>query len=239
MDHTNAFLEKVIPTLFAAAGMKNNMEIVATKIWTLPDKLDGKLEFCNILNHAIRTDHPLQIGPATKITCMMQHFLNAERREKCNANCWPQGDKAEKGKGWSTTENTVYRGGGLPDEHQKFFECMNDLKPCAYRVPMLLATSFDKGVAKAFMDRQPASMPKVLWTIKLNAEDKCKHVIFLEDVTNVQGESEFLFSAYSAFIVEEIRWSEDPYNGDPHHITLQAVSDNKKIADDVPCAPWH
>ena len=83
MDHTNAFLEKVIPTLFAAAGMKNNMEIVATKIWTLPDKLDGKLEFCNILNHAIRTDHPLQIGPATKITCMMQHFLNAERREKC------------------------------------------------------------------------------------------------------------------------------------------------------------
>ena len=104
---------------------------------------------------------------------------------------------------------------------------------------MLLATSFDKGVAKAFMDRQPASMPKVLWTIKLNAEDKCKHVIFLEDVTNVQGESEFLFSAYSAFIVEEIRWSEGPYNGDPHHITLQAVSDNKKIADDVPCAPWH
>ena len=239
-DHTNAFLETVIPTLFAAAGMKKNMEIVATKIWTLPDKLDGpKVEFCNILNHAIRTDHPLQIGPATKITCMMQHFLNAERREKCNANCWPQGDKAEKGKGWSTTENTVYRGGGLPDEHGEFFKCMNDLKPRAYRVPMLLATSFDKGVAKGFMDRQPESMPKVLWTIKLDAEDKCKHVNYLEKITNIQGESEFLFSAYSAFTVEEITWSEDPYNGDPHLVTLKAVSDNKKVADDVPCAPWH
>ncbi|XRB24114.1 SAP domain-containing protein [Pseudoscourfieldia marina] len=236
------FLAKLLRCVHQAAGNDENMEIIATKLWTLSDKLDGpKVEFCSILNHAIRTDDPqsLQIVPATKITCMMQHFLNAERREKCNANCWPQGDKAEKGKGWSTTENTVYRGGGLPDEHGEFFKCMNDLKPRAYRVPMLLATSFDKGVAKGFMDRQPESMPKVLWTIKLDAEDKCKHVNYLEKITNIQGESEFLFSAYSAFTVEEITWSEDPYNGDPHLVTLKAVSDNKKVADDVPCAPWH
>lgn len=50
------------------------------------------------------------------------------------------------------------------------------------------------------MGYQPLDMPKCEWTIKLHPDKRCMHVNFM-DRTEVQGEAEFLFSAYSAFKV--------------------------------------
>jgi hypothetical protein len=47
----------------------------------------------------------------------------------------------------------------------------------------------------------------------------------------LQGEDEFLFSAYSAFEVVRVHWSPTPQNKAlPHEITLRAAPDNR-------CAP--
>ena len=62
------------------------------------------------------------------------------------------------------------------------------------------------------------------------------------DKTEVEGEAEFLFSAYSTFQVLKY---EEPASGDgsdrddPIKITIAAHHDNSKVAEDVPSAPWH
>ena len=54
-----------------------------------------------------------------------------------------------------------------------------------------------------------------------------------------QGEDEFLFSAYSAFEVVRVHWSETPQNRAlPHEITLRAFPDNRAVSEDVPLSPW-
>ena len=54
-----------------------------------------------------------------------------------------------------------------------------------------------------------------------------------------RGEEELLFSAYSAFRVEEVVRSADPTNpATPHRITIVAVYDNTVAGEDVPTAPW-
>ncbi len=55
----------------------------------------------------------------------------------------------------------------------------------------------------------------------------------------MQDEAEFLFSAYSAFEVVSVHWSETPQNRDlPHEITLRAFPDNRAVSEDVELSPW-
>ena len=55
----------------------------------------------------------------------------------------------------------------------------------------------------------------------------------------LQGEDEFLFSAYSAFEVVRVHWSPTPQNKAlPHEITLRAFPDNRAVSEDVPLSPW-
>jgi hypothetical protein len=96
----------------------------------------------------------------------------------------------------------VYRGGGLPDEHRKFY------KPGKkYRVPGFLATTFSSVVAGTFIasaDRR--GEPCVLWVVHLDPAGehsvarRCMHVNFVTH-TNVQGEGEYLFAPYAPFEV--------------------------------------
>ena len=56
---------------------------------------------------------------------------------------------------------------------------------------------------------------------------------------SMQGEDEFLFSAYSAFEVVRVHWSPTPQNRLlPHEITLRAFPDNLTVPEDMPLAPW-
>ena len=69
-------------------------------------------------------------------------------------------------------------------------------------------------------------------------ERGCDHVNLIEK-THVPGESEFLFSAYAAFRVDRVHWSEHPENeATPHEITLFALPDNKAEPEDLALAPW-
>ena len=54
-------------------------------------------------------------------------------------------------------------------------------------------------------------MPPVHWTIKLDPRGekfsmyRCKHVNYLEKVTNVAGDEEYLFAPYSVFTVVSVK----------------------------------
>jgi hypothetical protein len=79
----------------------------------------------------------------------------------------------------------------------------------------------------------------VRWRVELDAERRCNHVN-LVTATHVPGESEFLFSAYSAFRVDRVHWSPTPRDKQrPHEITLYALPDNKETSEDLPLAPWY
>ena len=66
----------------------------------------------------------------------------------------------------------------------------------------------------------------------------CKHVNLVTH-TNVVGELEFLFAAYSAFTVVSVEWAARPDDETPHVVVLQAAIDNRREAEDAPLAPWY
>ena len=75
-------------------------------------------------------------------------------------------------------------------------------------------------------------------TCNLLVASTFRHVNFLEN-SEVSNEKEFLFSAYSSFVVEDIAWSASPTDWTtPHRITIRACPDNALEAEDVPSAPW-
>ena len=67
-------------------------------------------------------------------------------------------------------------------------------------------------------------------------------MISVSGQTQVKGEKEFLFSAYSAFQVVSAKSAYDDElenTGIDFEITIKACRDNKDVSDDVPTAPWH
>jgi hypothetical protein len=94
-------------------------------------------------------------------------------------------------------ENTVYRGGGLPNEHRLFFVVGKK-----YRYPGFLATSLQESVAWGFMHRAAdRKEPCVLWVIRV--PPLCMQVHFVQR-THIQGEEEYLFAPYSPFVVLQV-----------------------------------
>lgn len=110
-----------------------------------------------------------------------------------------------------------------------------------YRVPMFLATSFERKIATQFAARSGGDSA-VLWEVEVDPEGKddflrrCKHVSFLPK-SHVKTEKEFLFAPYSVFTVVSVKWSE-PGDKGPHVIRLRAASDNADEPEDLPLAPW-
>ena len=56
--------------------------------------------------------------------------------------------------------------------------------------------------------------------------------------TNVAGEEEFLFAAYSTFEVLEASWNAGT-DDEPHVVRLRAAIDNRKEPEELPLAPWY
>jgi len=237
------------------------VEDMAVRLWTTGgnSNLDGR-ELCSILNQLVRDDGKLPSGAhldgesneydkdasilltaATSLICMIQHHLNQNRRKELSQpSYWPKGPSGE-GESRTKEANTTYRGGALPDAHLPFFQALAGTGQ-VYRVPGLLATSFQKSTARGFLSRQPKDQPKVLWTIRLkDPEDYpyCRQVSFLEK-TAFSTEKEFLFSAYSCFTVLECKLSGNPKKSDsPHEIIIEACTDNAEEPENVPSAPWY
>ena len=82
------------------------------------------------------------------------------------------------------------------------------------------------------------------WVVQLDPRGetsmryRCKHVNLVTH-TNVGGELEFLFAAYSAFTVVSVEWAARPDDETPHVVVLQAAIDNRREAEDAPLAPWY
>ena len=199
--------------------------------------------------------------PAVAITCMIQLHLNRARRGLANGP-WPDGRPMDKydaaGRrigSFPTVANTFFRGTGLPRDEAwaesilGFYEALANrrLTGRVYRIPGLLATSMDQGVARDFLlDERNRDQPKILWTVKAcidargysDASLKPPHVAYLSH-TEGRGEEELLWSAYSAFRVESVVRSPQPMRpATPHQISIVAVYDNAAADEDVPTAPW-
>jgi len=217
-------------------------EAMTLILWTSPQIVrvgKRKMELCSILNEIIRSDGTNPAFEfAVKLICMIQHFLNAGRRDS-KFQMTPGGPTAAKGSGWSTTENVVYRGSTLPEKHLAFFKTLAGTGRW-YRAAHLVATSFDRRTANGFLQRADPSEPKVRWTVRLNRDYKCVNVNYIDNkLTAVKDECEYLFSAYSAFKVIQVIESDDPTDYDtPHEIIIEATYDNARVPESVPTAPW-
>ena len=257
---TKDYLSKLQAMSFTCLSTEG-VEDMAVRLWTSAERYTDR-EFCSILNEAIRNDARAVdfvpgggadcaadatelLQPSVTLACMIQHHLNMKRRTDSKQRTqWPKGPDAPEGKGCSSEANTTFRGAELPEEHKRFFEALADAHRAdasrgVYRVPTLLATSFEKRVAIDFMDRVEDGRPKVLFIVRLDRDMGCKQVNFLSK-TEVEGEAEFLFSAYSVFRVQSVQWSETPErSATPHTITILASPDNSEEPEDVPTAPWH
>lgn len=53
-----------------------------------------------------------------------------------------------------------------------------------------------------------------------------------------QREAEFLFAPYSVFTVGGVEWRTRPSSTRPHVVYLNAATDNRDEAEDLPLAPW-
>eukprot|EP00940_MAST-03C_sp_MAST-3C-sp2_P001689 g1689.t1 len=238
-EFVSSLFDEVDDNLTTAHG-HSTAEAMAVLLWTSAETLrvgKSNFELCTILNEIIRTDGgSAAFGGAIHLVCMIQHFLNAGRRGG-KFNIKPLGPTAPHGMGWSTKRNTVFRGGSIPTVHLAFFRSLAG-KDQYFRIAHLLATSFDESTAYKFAHR--SGCPKVLWIFELDATFGCVHVNLIDNsITAVKNESEYLFSAYSAFKVVKVEESSTPENWTtPHKITLKAAPDNSLIDENVPTAPW-
>ena len=219
------YFAKVQRLAFTAGGLDelidaDKLKCCAMRMYTTAEAFQGR-ELCSILNEALRMDEVIH---AVTITRAINTFCVTRRAPEAAPILWPK-------------DNTVFRGGGLPERHRHFF-----VQGKQYRVPMFLSTSDQIQVTKKFMERQQED--KVLWTIKLDPRG-CKHVNFISihdgslgPNPNVAVENEFLFAPYSAFTVEAVEWQDAPTIQKPHTVVLRAEFDNQRAPENLPLAPW-
>jgi hypothetical protein len=190
------------------------------RLWTSAEHIKGR-EFCSILNEAIRLDDPI-VSSTVAALARAINCLSIMRGKSVDVE-WPGDFK-------------LYRGGGLPVEHQSFFSVGKE-----YRVPMYLATSTDRGVClRTFCYRAHSATnhPPVLFTVLIDPAARCVHVNGIKR-TNCPDESEFLFVPYSVFQVVGVNWKEKPTWMDPHEVIIKAAPDNQLCSEDLPLSPWH
>jgi hypothetical protein len=200
-----------------AAAMLREIQDFAVRMWTSAESLrlaDGNgVEMCRMINYALFMDDEEMLPHVTPLVRAINQL--------CVTRNHP-----ERGVPWPA-DFTTYRGGRLPDERRSFFTPGKK-----YRCPSLLATSASLDVAMDFMRR--AQQPRVLWRVHVDPRRRCVHVNYVERVTAVPGEQEFLYAAYSTFTVQAIT-----YNADQHWVVdLFAAPDNRDESEHLPLSPW-
>ncbi len=191
------------------------------RLWTSAVLLRGR-EFCSILNEAIRVDDPKISANVVSIVRGI-NCLSVTRGLKSMDVQWPVDFK-------------LYRGGGLPNQHQSFFSVGK-----RYRVPMYLATSTDWALCQrtfCYREHSINGHPPVLFIVQINPQYRCMHVNYITR-RNCGEEREFLFVPYSVFEVMQVEWKQAPTWQSPHIVCLNAMSDNMLYPEDLPLAPWH
>ena len=128
----------------------------------------------------------------------------------------------------------LFRGTSMPADQVAFFT--QDL---VYRSPMMLATLFSRAPADFFPRMAPPDRTPVLFRFWLDPVARCDHALYIERLTTVRGEKEFLYTAYSAFRVLRVKRVDAPSRSQPVEIDLEVFHDNKDAPEDAPLALWH
>eukprot|EP00931_Biecheleriopsis_adriatica_P111046 TRINITY_DN8538_c0_g1_i1.p1 TRINITY_DN8538_c0_g1~~TRINITY_DN8538_c0_g1_i1.p1 ORF type:complete len:357 (-),score=50.29 TRINITY_DN8538_c0_g1_i1:196-1266(-) len=209
----------------------DNVAKAAEKGWTSQKGFPGRgTEFCSIYSDAMRN------GYAVKAAARFARCLKENLVKRSGSYAWPEGPAAQSPDNVSSEADVTWRGGGFHDvqEVRDFFIAGKE-----YRVAQPLATSYKKSVAECFIRRArgAGSTAFVLWKIKFDSRERCKHVNLIKD-SHVQGEWEFLTMPFSAFKVISVQWQANPDENSPHQIEIYAFPDNKTVAEDLPLAPW-
>ena len=206
----------------------------AEYLWTPQLKFEGMgehcMELCSLLSSAIRGDDSQLMPSATDVV----HAINVALcvsgpRSGLAQPAFPPGEPDNPKE---YPPGTTFRGGGFDDQFRDFFT-----KNKKYRVPGLLATSFDRSTAENFRDnigwRPPGSLG-ILWVVHVDPDGKhdpakrCNHVNYVshshivDKRTGKPAASEYLFTAFSVFTVLSAHWGDD------------------KLDDEaLPNAPWY
>ena len=235
-ESEQAHLTNFIKELQRQTGGHGDVDVLAEAgpaavlLWTSQKKFEGvgaqhRKELCSLINAAIRDDHEDLASSTAEIT------------RAINTTCVVRGQDVSPQR--FPTDGTSWRGSGFDDAHRPFFTVGKQ-----YRVPGFLATSFSEAVATEFRDEWafvPPGGSRIMWIVHVDpagqrdTSKRCQHVNFVSH-SHVGGESEYLFTAYSAFTVRSVRWGE---GGAPHCIELDAAMDNKDEPEDLPLAPWY
>ena len=189
---------------------------IAIRLWTSAQTLQNR-ELCSIFNEAIRNDNQ-ELMPSVVLFAKGLNMLCITRRMMSSAIQNPE---------------KTYRGGALPQQHHSFFEVGKQ-----FRIPQFLSTSKNEQVAYNFAHKaSERGEEPVVWEFVFHRILGCKHVNFLERA-NVEGEEEFLFTAYSVFTVRSVEWKNQARWTDPHKVVLEVAPDNRDFPEDLPLSPW-
>ena len=219
-EDVNDFMSRLQRETMVLGGVEevlSEVQSIAVRLWTSAQKLSNKHELCSIFNEAIRKDNE-QMMPSVIAFAKTLNLLCANAQRSSKVVQWP---------------SVTYRGGALPREHHQFFQVGKQ-----FRVPQFLSTTKKQAVAYEFArwagDR---GEEPVIWEFHFHEIFRCAHVNLLSK-SNVEGEEEFLFTAYSAFTVRSIEIKSDSRWTAPHKVVLDVCPDNRDCSEDVPLAPW-
>lgn len=175
-----------------------------------------------MLQKTIRKDDGLAPQLAVRLIRCLNRLLCSVRAD-LSGTAWP-------------SQNVTYRGVTMLDASRDFF--VTNKK---YRVKMMLATSFEQVIAERFMaegvERHPLHIP-VLFKFNFDSVKRCKHVLYIEELTAARNEFEFSLAAYSAFRVRSVTPAATWSPRTPLVIELDVMPDNTEERHDLPLTSW-
>jgi hypothetical protein len=192
------------------------------RLWTCAYSSQWGGGLYSMLQKTIRKDDGFALSPAIKLVRCLNGLVCSVRANP-EASRWPSVYQSFRGTTMPSSETASF----VPDKK--------------YRVNMLLATSFKD--AKAFdfmaegMTRNPHHVP-VLFRFHFDPVLRCKHVFYIEELTAVPGECEFLLVAYSAFKVLVVTPPSAGPPSTPLIIDVSVLPDNKMEPEDLPLQAW-
>lgn len=219
----------------------------AVLLWTSAKSFDSlpsqhaehRVALYQLMNRALRDDSPALAPTMAAFVKAINDSLIV--KPALSAKCYPP---------IKDGQCCTWRGGGFgvddptsdvsSDKLRAWFE-EKKRTGASYRVPGLVATSFTKTVAQHFIHMPSKNRERVLWVIHFDPKGRddvnyrCRHVNFV-GASHIGGEDEYLFGAYSAFSVRQVRWD---FGDRPiHEIHLDPARDNKAVDENVDLAPW-
>ncbi len=213
----------------AMAAVLGEVGATAELLWTSAETFIGMnehaKEFSSLLNAAIRSDAARLMPSTAMLVRAINALCVAGRKGEARVEFPPNG--------------RTFRGTAFNSGHRDFF-----VPGKKYRVPGFLATSFDETTARGFASRKGLDLgkPAVLWEVHVDPAGehdrarRCKHVNYVRK-SLVDGEKEYLFTAYSVFTVLNVDWSDDDMA--MSRIELEAALDNSAEDEGLPLAPWY